>query len=841
MPDGLDARLADALGYSGGGEMASDEFFPYLDHIGPRLQTLLLADGSRMGVLRMRGAPFSLALGSTRNSYKRRLVAYLNAVADENVEVHIHLVKHDADLPWDGVRAASRPPPPRHFARVLLADYHASIEDDAASVDWFLTVRVKPRAKPLDSIADKLRAAIGSVGIAAPKSAGVDPALDVQLEDAMRLALGASGRGGTLAPFAPVRLGVREERHPDADPADEPLLFSEIAEFLYLLRTTQFSPQPLTDVTGFLGAGIAGVDVTAVARKRMLRLDHAAGGAPESQTWAAMVGLLTHPRRLDQSRLDALLTLPGRFVMTVAIRFHSRAEAQDKLSLLQRRLIAGGDKAVSDAEALEEAIDDVAGGRAESGTGRWSIAFHGATPTEVDGLVSLGRTVLANAGAKVGPEKRGMLNSYLAQLPGAPLRTWIRKGQYNNKQISVLAALSGYPRGPERARWDHHLFDLISEAGTRYAHDLFVGDVGHGVIIAPNGAGKTVLLGTCIAALDGPVSRKGGTQIVLDVDESNAATILALEGRYSTIRVGKSGLAPLRGLPDTPRVRHMLRNLVAGLVQTDGAPPPTKVERDGIRHGVDFVMGEMEPHERRLRVVRDFMGHEEHGAGERLEPWCEGGELGWVFDGDEHVIDFDHRLVGVDLTEVMGDPRIMQPLAMVLLWMASDVMDGRRVVVWTEEAPAYMPSPAFAKPFKGIALRARKRNASFQAIAQQPGDLLENEAGHALIKQARQIVALRNDKPVEADYLDGMGFTPAEMRAVREGMFAVPFHTVLVKRQDGQSGVYRFDLSALPQHLDVLSGTPKRVKLMRDCLARSGGDVPRALAHYQARIHETAA
>ena len=819
-------RIADQLGYAGAMERASDQYFPYVDHIGPA--TMLNSDGSVLAVLRMPGAPFSLVMNSERNGHKRRLVAFLNAVADENVEVHIHLVKHDATLPASSHGTASAP-----YAQSLLDDYHASIQDDLAVVDWFLTVRVKPRKPPFASVTDKARDALAKVGLGRVSRAA-NPLLEVQLEDAIRLAL------GTLKPFGPVRLGTRIEHDPTMGD-DDAMAFSEIAEFLYLLRTTQFSPQPLADVCRFLGAGIAAVDVTAVAKKRMLRIDHAAGGSPASQTWAAVLGLLTYPRRLDPSRLDGLLALPGRFVMTVAMRFQSRAEVQDSLDLLRRQLVSGNNRSVSDTDALNDAIDAVAGGRAESGVSRWSLVLHGATPAEVDQLVSAARNVVANAGAKVGPEGKGMLNSFKAQLPGAPLATWIRPARCSTKQIAVLATLAGYPRGPVKARWDHHLFRLVSPAGTAYDHDLFVGDVGHNFLGGPNGGGKTVWLGMNIAALDGPVSRKGGTQIVLDVDESNHNTILALGGRYSTLQVGRSGIAPLRGLPDTPRVRAFLRDLVAGLVQTDAAPAPNKGERDGIRQGVDFVMGEMAPHERSFAVIRSFMGFTEHGAGERLEPWCADGELGWVFDGPEHLVDFNTRLVGVDLTAVMTDARIMPPIALTLLWMASDVMDGRRVVIWCEEAPAYMPTPAFAKPFKGIALRARKRNASFNAIAQQPSDMLENEAGHALIKQARQMVLFRNDKAVEADYRKGLGFTLAEYQAVREGMFALPHHSVLIKRQDGQSGLLRFDLSGLPAHLNLLAGEPKRVVLLRGCLKRHGGDIPKALAEFQSRIHETAA
>ena len=820
-------RIADWAGYAGGQERASDAYFPYIDHTGDH--TLLLANDAKMGVLRLKGAPFSLALNRQRNGHKRRLVAFLNAVADENVRVFIHAVKHDADLPPTSHGEARVP-----YARQLLDDYHATIADELAVVDWFITVIVEPRRPPFANVADKARAALATLGMVSRRTL-VDPSLDVQLEDAMRLGL------ATLAPFGPTRLGIREQH----DPVTGELTgeFSAIGEFLYLLRTTQFEPQPLADVLGFLGAGIAAVDVTAAAGTKLLRIDHGASGSPSSVSWAAMVGLATYPRQLDQARLDGLLELQGRFVLTLAVRFESRAQSQDRIAALQRRLIAAGDRAVSDIAGLDDAMDEIAGGRAETGLSRWSLALHGSTPTEVDRLASATRTILVNAQAKVTLESTGRLSSFLAQLPGAPDTTWIRPARCNTRQLSTLATLAGYARGPTTPRWDHHLLRLLTPAGTAYDHDLFVGDVGHGVTIAPNGAGKTVWVGTCIAAVDAAVSRKGGTQIVLDVDESNAATILMLEGRYSSIQVGKSGFAPLKGLPDTPRVRWFLRNLVAGVVQTEGAPAPTAEERAGIREGVDFVMGEMTPHERGFSVIRSFMGGygEDDSAGARLEPWCAGQELGWVFDGDEHTIDFNHRLVGLDLTAVMDDARIMPPLAMAVLWMASDVMDGRRVVIWCEEAPAYMPTPAFAKPFKGIALRARKRNASFNAIAQQVPDMLGNEAGRALVKQARQFILFPNDKAEEHDYCQGLGLTPAEFHGVREGMFTRPYHTVLVKRQDGQSEVLRFDLSSLPQHLNILSGTPKRVALLRQCLAGQGGDTGRAFAEFQARIHETAA
>jgi len=221
--------VVERLGYVGG-EFGSDPYFPYIDHIGPT--TMLLADNSVMSVFRMPGAPFALVMNTQRNGNKRRLVAFLNAVADENVEVHIHLVRHDAALP-----AATYNEPVEPYAKMVLDDYHASLADDLAVIDWFLTIRVKPRIPPFATITDKVKTLAAAAGLMSQRRV-LDPQLEVQLADAIRLGM------GTLAPFGPVLLG---ERH-DSDVDGEPLVYSEIAEFLYLLRTLQFSPQPLADV-----------------------------------------------------------------------------------------------------------------------------------------------------------------------------------------------------------------------------------------------------------------------------------------------------------------------------------------------------------------------------------------------------------------------------------------------------------------------------------------------------------------------------------------------------------------------------------------------------------------
>jgi type IV secretory pathway VirB4 component len=169
----------------------------------------------------------------------------------------------------------------------------------------------------------------------------------------------------------------------------------------------------------------------------------------------------------------------------------------------------------------------------------------------------------------------------------------------------------------------------------------------------------------------------------------------------------------------------------------------------------------------------------------------------------------------------MNDPHVMPPMAMMLLWMASDVMDGRRCVLWAEEAPSYMPQPRFSPVFKGIALRARKLNVAFIAVAQRIADLMDNVAGAALIKQSRQFALFANDKAEDELYRDALGATEAELRMIKEGMFGLGYWSVLIKRLDGQSAICRFDLSEHPEHLAVLSATPKSAAMFKRIIENS--------------------
>lgn len=815
--------LGRLLGYCGGWETASEPFLPYLDHCTD--QAMLLRDGSVLGMARLPGAPFPLLGNVDRNGNVIRTTAFLNAAADDNVEIFIHLVRHD-NVP----EMPPRPPAATAFDAMFMADYNADVQQHLRVNDWFLSVLVRPRKSPFARLGDAIKK------LAPGRGDSVEEKLEnaaashedriAQLEDVFSFGL------NLLRPLHPVRLGRRMEGK---------ISFSEIAEALELIRTTKSHKQPMVAMPGTLGAGLAAHDP--IAGRGGFEVRYGQGGFDSH--FGTVLGITSYPEEIWQDRFDDLLSLDGRFSLTNHLRFMNRAQQQEHLNLLKRMILTSDDVNLDAAADMLSAAREVAKGASVQAFSRWSLALHcdgvpdpdpkkiaRSAMRKVDKLVSQAKSIMVNAGFRVAPEGKGAKSALIAQTPGAPRRCHIRAGTLPTDYVASMATMGGFARGPSEHRWSGPLLRYATTGGTGFLDDLFVGEgdaaVGHCVVAGPNGSGKTVWLGANITAARALVraGRKPGTQILLDIDHSNEQTILANGGSYVPIEGdgNDSGVAPLL-LTNSRIVRAMLRTLIARLTQMDGQ----KVSADdivGIRQGVDFVMNEMAPEQRHLGIIRSFMSFEADGAGARLERWCRqfNGDLAWVFDGTKHLIDFDVELAGVDLTAIKENALVMPPMGWLLLWLASQMMDGRRCIIWCEEAPAYLDKPEFSSVAKGLALRGRKRNTCFIPIAQMPEHLLSNEAGKAIVKQARKRVLFRNETADRDDYCNGLGVSEPIFNMVQRGMFQLPYHAVVIVRSDGQSSINRFDLSSLKKYLQVFSGTTNSVALFRKIMQKNGPD-----------------
>ncbi len=243
---------------------------------------------------------------------------------------------------------------------------------------------------------------------------------------------------------------------------------------------------------------------------------------------------------------------------------------------------------------------------------------------------------------------------------------------------------------------------------------------------------------------------------------------------------------------------------------------------------------------RSFAALRQFMDWQEAGAGERLERWCRGGALGWAFDGEEDVLDFDASIAGVDNSALLVDDAatVREPMAAYQLFRIGErVGTGVPGAVLVDEAQAYLPGARYAAGFDRFVTRLRKGNGILGMAMQQPQAILRHAIGQALVSNTPTKLLFPNASAEIAAYRAGLRCTEGELSAVVEGMTRHGRGTFLVKRDAG-SFIARADLSALPDHIAVLSADPNRRALAHRIMEEVGTDPAAWVPVYRRRYLE---
>ncbi len=783
-------------------ERSAEEFAPYAGHASEGV--VLLMDNSYAAMIALHGVPFQLQANTDRNAQERRLNTLLRAILDDNLTVCAHLVRHSR------VRLHAAGPFRSAYARQFYDDYTAELLDGQLRVnEWYLTLIVSPRLPGTRQIRKLLKRQ-------KHPSLSINEGLIRQLEDTVQLVL------ASLSDFGARRQGIRQEG---------PVQFSEIGEALQLFRLGVWLPVPL--VFGSLGASITTHRVVVGSRAFEMQV-------PGQRRYGAIQSLREYPDRTHPGMFNALLGADCDLVLSQSIKGRSRAEALALLSLKESQLLNAHDKAKTQAEGLVEAQDDVASGRVAMGQHHLSLAVYADSLPRLD--TALAGTQAALAGAVPVVESGGVFGgleaAYWSQLPG----NWewrTRPGNISTRNFVHMASLENFPTGAAEGYWGAPLIRFRSTGGTPYDFVSHVEDVGHMLLLGRTGRGKTALINALILSLEQAMSGGRGTVVLIDKDCGGELTVRASGGRYLALRRGRaSGLAPLHGLSDTPGNRAFLQQLFTGLIMLDRKGGLSPDEERRLARGIGRQM-QMPTALRTMTGVRELLGYSDpRGAGARFEKWCHGGANGWLFDNDEDEVRLDAELLGFDLTELlprdeaMTDDGAANAAAAYIFHRLRELMDGRRLAVFGDEVRFYLPT--IGRVLEDLSLTGRKKELLLALAAQEPEHLLSHPVGPSLVSQAVTTIIFPNARARRPDYVDQLGLTEAEFEQVRGDMLLGNARRFLVKREGG-SVICEFDLSALPQHLAVLSGRVGTVRLLDRVRSELGDDPAHWLPEFQRR------
>ena len=771
-------------------------YLPLIGHWA--IATGITQGGSLLAVVHAGGHAAELASIAGIMANRDRFNMIERNIADPRLEMWVHFTRIDRQ------HAMDLPPCRSWWAKSFDETYRQRcLADRLYRNDIFVTVLMHPES----GFTRSLRGLFGSRRSDVPAATSQ---FVQDFEDVVAKLMAGLSRYGVR------RLGLRETSG---------VWFSEIAEAYHQVLNGHFRPIPL--VAGRLGRLVC--PDRPVFGVRAWELIGEAG-----PRFGTILSFLEYPARTQPLMFEPFVRAPFSFTATNSFTFTQKTKALGRLNFRGKQMMSSDDPAVSQIAELKQAEDDLQSNRFVWGSHHYSLAVHGRSLEEVDRSAAKAQAMFADAGATIIREDRALKPAFFGQHPGNA-RWRVRPGGMHSRNLASLAALNNVPAGSRRGRWGAPLITFRTTADTEYAFHFQVtdapsipaDDLGNLVLTGLAGSGKTSLLGTTLVCSE----RQGARVVFIDKDYGLAAMCRAVGGVYLVLPAGRpSGLAPLRGLTDTPEHRAFLEEFVRNLILADDGAALTPDEDARLKRAIALQM-RMPAELRSLEGVADMLGQRDRiGAGARLRTWCRGGRLGWAFDNDVDELHLDARMIGFDTTALLKNQTVCAPTLTYLFYRVRALIDGTPFVLAIDEFWQAFAVQSFVAMAEDQIRTIRKNEGVVLMATQSPHDLVVSPIAH-MFKQNVPTKIFFGDEGASPDDLLALDCTPEEIRTIKHVLPLLRF-SFLVKRPGG-SVICRFDLSDAREKIAVISGRRATYNLMLQLIDRHGERPEQWVPHYE--------
>ena len=764
-------------------EATTEKFLPYARHIND--QMVALDSGDIMLTFELTGRAFETSDVRDLNDWHTKINGLLRNLHDERLSIWTHLIRMRVDQYPGGAFKSG-------FAADLDLSYFGRINRERMFINrFFVSLVIRPSATGSDKIIQLFKRKVSKQ---ADKGPLIDEALVELLDDKAR------DFEKLMARCQPRRCGIYEHRG---------LMFSETMEVANMVMTGRHVRVPV--VRGHLGGALYRARTIFGSETIEVR------GA-DTSAFGGIFGIREYPAQTTPRQFEALLSVDFGFVLTQSFTFLGRAAATEKFRLRMTQMENSGDRAVSQADALIDASDDLMSNRFVLGDHHFTLAVYGTNMRALRDHMSVARAALADTGMVAAREGAALEAAYWSQLVGN--FAWrARPAPITSLNFAAFSPFHTFPAGQANGNhWDEAIALLKTSARSPYFFNFHKGDLGHTLIIGPSGGGKTVLLNFLMAQAE----KTGARQIFIDKDRGAQIFVQASGGTYLALHNGiATGFSPLKALTDCATDKSFLSIFIRQLVRADGKPISVQEERR-IEDGINAVM-KLPIGDRSLSALRSMLGMKDaSGVGARLEKWTSEGSLGWVFDNAHDSMTLDARFVGFDMTDFLDNADIRTPIMLYLFHRIDQLLTGERMIICIDEFWKALGDEAFRRFAQDGLKTYRKRNALMVFATQSPADALKSDISHSILEQVATKVMLPNPFGARGDYVDGFALSEAEFKLVREDL-SPESHKFLVK-QGHDSVVVELDLSGLDDALAVLSGRAETTAQVDEIIAEAGSD-----------------
>lgn len=384
-------------------------YLPYVGHLSD--QVMLLEDGSVMAMAHFPGIISELEDETSRNARYRALNALFGDIADDNVTICSHFVRHDASAIIHMVNFSSG------FADHLKRAFSRPIpEGNLLRNDQFLTLIVSPRNS------------FGTLSCAIMheyNEASNDlKSLICELENLWHVIVGVLGRYNVR------RLGVRQK---------DGVTFTEIGEALRLILTCNCLPVAVT--SGAIGPW-----------RYTPRVFRGKGGVavrlPSGTHFRSIFSVQEYPVRNTSGTLNTLHLSDFPLVVSQSFGFLARSQICAKPWLRLSQSLSSGHEASIQSNKWAQPENTLASNEFVMGSHHLSICIHARDMKSLADRSDWALAKLIDAGALAVQDRSGIEAAYWSQLPGNWRWRWReRPGALTFKNFADFISFDTCPMG----------------------------------------------------------------------------------------------------------------------------------------------------------------------------------------------------------------------------------------------------------------------------------------------------------------------------------------------------------------------------------------------------------
>ena len=607
-----------------------------------------------------------------------------------------------------------------------------------------------------------------------------------------------------LSDYSPRRLGTYVGRNSQ--------LFSEVYEFYSFLINHTNEPVPVLHAPAWAYIATSQYAFSSGNGNFSIR------SSDNVDCFGAVLNIKEYADNTFPGILNGMKYVGCEYIITHSFTPLARPEALTSLEQTKKRLISSGDRAVSQIEDLDKALDGLSSGNFLLGDYHFSVAVFGDSIEALNEDLPKVRVELSQAGFVSAKETVASASAVFAQLP-ANWEYRVRKAKVSSLNFLGMSPLHNFSMGKRDDNpWGVAATVLQSTNGQPYFFNFHAtktsersfGEMalGNTMVIGKSGTGKTALVNFLLSQ----VQRYTPTPTIFFFDKDRGAEIFvrACNGRYFTIESGApTGLNPFQ-CENTEMNQMFLVGLVKLLAEKEVY---TSREDEDISRAVAAVL-DSPNHLRNITNLRANLPNlSDDAVYARLSRWCTGGYLAWVFDNPQDKITFDGTsIVGFDYTDLIDSDEVRTPVIAYLLFRLEQLIDGRPLIFVMDEFWKILDGEGGLKEFARNKLKTIRKQNGFGIFAtQSPEDALKSDISAALIEQTATLILLPNPNANRADYMDGLKLSEAEFKEVIA--LDERSRTFLVKQ--GHSAVLcQLQLGDSPEILSVISSSTGGIAIM---------------------------